>query len=251
MTPFLRTKIAKLRSEISDRLLEFKPYIGVIPLDPAPLRFFFGTPQAVDWYDPLQTHTQVELEWMASHISGGSEKVIDAGAFHGLYTIAMAQAVGSDGEVVAIDPMPSNCALIEVNLLLNSLQARIEQCAVSSADGTVRLSSGSCGHIVSRGGVEQPSRRLSSILPDATVVKVDIEGEEFAILPEQIDAMTSAHTWNLEIHPGPGRNPQAILDAFVSRGFELLWVNRVTCQVERYPLGEPWTDRTSVIAVRQ
>lgn len=250
MTAFLRTKIAKLRGELSDRLLEFKPYIGVIPLEPAPLRFFYGTPQAADWYDPLQPHTRAEFDWMASRIRGGAEKIIDAGAYHGLYTIVMAQAAGSAGEVVAVDPIPSNCALIEVNLLLNGLQARIEQCAISSTDGMVLLAGGSCGHIVSRGGIERPARRLSSILPDATIVKLDIEGEEFAILPQQIDAMPTVHTWNTEIHPGKGRKPQQLLDAFLSRGFELLWVNRATCRVEPWPMELPWTTRTSVIAIR-
>jgi hypothetical protein len=62
--------------------------------------------------------------------------------------------------VVAIDPVPSNCALIEVNLALNGLHAVIEQCAVSAVDGPVAFSSGSCGRILERRGTVRPARRL-------------------------------------------------------------------------------------------
>jgi FkbM family methyltransferase len=252
MNTFLKTRVTKLRDELSDRFLEFKPYIGLIASKPEPLRFFYGTPQAVDWYDPLQRHTQVEFEWMADRVRGGSEKIIDAGAYHGLYTLILAQAAGPGGEVVAVDPVPSNMALIEVNLLINGLQqrARIEGCAVSREEGTILLSSGSCGHIVNQGGSERPARRLSTILPGATVAKVDIEGEEFGIFPQELDAMPEVHTWNVEIHPGKGRDSDGLLKTFASRGFELLWVNRDTCQVETYPQARPWTTRTSIIAVR-
>lgn len=252
MKAFLKTRGNKLREELSDRFLEFKPYIGSIPSSPEPLRFFYGTPQAVDWYDPLQRHTRVEFEWMADRVRGGSEKIIDAGAYHGLYTLVLAQAAGPESEVVAVDPVPSNLALIEVNLLLNDLQGRvrIEGCAVSRKEGTILLSSGSCGHIVNRGGSETPAKRLSTVLPGATVAKVDIEGEEFGIFPQELDAMPEVHTWNVEIHPGKGRDSRALLDAFTSRGFELLWVNRDDCQVEVYPQSRPWTTRTSIIAVR-
>ena len=187
---------------------------------------------------------------MARRVGGRREKILDAGAYHGLYTLVMAQAAGAGSEVVAVDPVASNRALIEVNLALNGLEARIEACAVSTRDARVQLSSGSCGHIVDQGGVDTASRRLPSILPDATVVKVDIEGEEFAILPEQLDEMPAAHTWNVEIHPGRGRDPQPLIEAFAERGFELHWVNRDACRVEPYSLATPWTTRTSLIAVR-
>ena len=250
MTTFLRKKVEKIRAQFSDQFLEFKPYIGNIVMDGHSLRFFYGTPQAVDWYDPLQRHTRIEFEWMARRLQGTTQKIIDAGAYHGLYTLVLAASAEPGSEVVAVEPIRSNCALIEVNLLLNGLKARIEPCAVSRRKSMVRLSSGSCGHIVNQGGIECPALPLTDILPDATVAKVDIEGEEFEIFPEQIDAMSGVHTWNVEIHPGTGRHPQKILEAFASRGFQLLWVNRDSCEVEPYPLAQPWTTRTSIIAIR-
>jgi FkbM family methyltransferase len=152
--------------------------------------------------------------------------------------------------VVAVDPVASNCALIEVNLALNDLHARIEECAISDRDGQVSFASGSCGRIVPQGGTLRPARRLESLLPDATVVKLDIEGAEFAIFPAQIDLLPKAHTWIVEIHPGARRDPRLILDAFTARGFELLWVDRANRRVETYPRTGSWQSRTSLIAVQ-
>ena len=89
------------------------------------------------------------------------------------------------------------------------------------------------------GGTVRPARRLESLLPDATVVKLDIEGAEFALFPGQIDVMPTAHTWIVEIHPGKGRVPRMILDAFTARGFELWWVDRAAGRVAPYPGTRP------------
>jgi FkbM family methyltransferase len=250
MTAFLQNKIDKVRSRLSDRFLEFKPYIKPLPVEGCPLRFFYGTPQAVDWYDPLQAHTRIELEWLARHVASRAEKIIDAGAYHGLYTLVLAKAAAPASVIVAVDPVTSNCALIEVNLALNGLHARIEECAISDADGEVSFASGSCGRIVPKGGTVRPARRLETLLPDATVVKLDIEGAEFALFPGQIDRLPAAHTWIVEIHPGPRHDPKVILDGFANRGFDLLWVDRAGLRVERYPANAPWQSRTSLLAVR-
>jgi len=161
------------------------------------------------------------------------------------------KAADPTSEVVAVDPVPSNCALIEVNLALNGLHARIEECAVSGEDGEVSFALGSCGRIVARGGAVRAARRLESILPDATVVKLDIEGTEFALFPGQIDRLPAAHTWIVEIHPGADHDAEVILDGFTKRGFDLLWVDRARRRVESYPASTPWPSRTSLIAVRR
>jgi FkbM family methyltransferase len=250
MTSFVERKVDKWRGFVADRFLEFKPCIKALPIAGCPLRFFYGTPQAAEWYDPLQPHTRIELEWLARHVAGRREKIVDAGAYHGLYTLVLAKAADPASEVVAVDPVTSNCALIEVNLALNDLHARIEGCAISAEAGEVSFASGSCGRIVPQGGTVRPSRRLEAVLPDATVVKLDIEGTEFALFPGQIDVLPTAHTWIVEIHPGKGRDPRMILDAFTARGFELWWVDRASRRVARYPGGTPWPGRTSLIALR-
>jgi FkbM family methyltransferase len=250
MMPSMKSTFAKLRHEFSDRFLAFKPYVKPLPIAGCSIRFFYGTPQAADWYDPLKPRNRRELEWLAARIAGQKHKIVDAGAYHGLYTLVFAGAAGAGSEVVAIDPVASNCALIEVKLALNGLHARIEPCAVGASDGEVSVSANSCARIVERGGIRLPSRRLSSILAEATIVKVDIEGAEFEVVPAQIDDLPDARVWIVEIHPRRDRNPDLVLDAFRARPFDLWWGDPATGQIEPYR-AQPWKTRATLIAIRR
>ena len=176
--------------------------------------------------------------------------MIDAGAYHGLYSTVLAKAAGERGEVVAVDPVPSNQAVIEVNLAINGLRGRIEDCVVSNTDGEVAFSGDSCGHIVDRGGIRRRSRRLRSILPDATIVKLDIEGAEFEVVPAQLDDLPDARVWIVEIHPRPDRNPDLVLDAFRTRPFDLWWGDPTTGEIKPYR-AQPWKIRATLIAIRR
>ena len=247
---WVQTKGRKLWARISDRLLDFQPYIRTLEISGCPIRFFYATVQAANWYDPLKNKNRRELEWLIQHIEPEGQKIIDAGAYHGLYTTVFASAAGEHGEVVAVDPVPANAAVIEVNLAINRLRGRIETCAIGIADGEVGFSADSCGHIVERGGIRRPARRLRSILPDATIVKLDIEGAEFEVLPAQIDDLPAARVWIVEIHPARGRDPAPVLDAFRTRPFDLWWGHPVSGRIEPYA-GEPWTARTTLIAIRR
>jgi FkbM family methyltransferase len=246
---FFAERVDKLRSQLSDRLLEFKPYIKPLPIEGCPIRFFYATAQAASWYDPLKDKNRRELEWLVANIDLEGQKIIDAGAYHGLYATIFAKAAGDLGEVVAVDPVSSNQAVIEVNLAINGLRGRIESCVVSNTDGEMRFSADSCGRIVDRGGIRRSSRRLPSIMPEATVIKLDIEGAEFEVVPAQIDELSRARVWIVEIHPGRGRDPNLILGAFRERAFDLWWGHPMSRQMERYA-GEPWTTRSTLVAIR-
>jgi FkbM family methyltransferase len=250
MTPFVRSNLDKLRSRLADRLLTFRPYVKSLPIEGCPIRFFYATPQAASWYDPLKEKNRRELEWLIANIAPDGQKIIDAGAYHGVYTTVFAKAAGARGDVVAVDPVPSNAAVIEANLAINGLRGRIECCAISNAEGEVRFSADTCGQIVERGGVRCPARRLRSILPDATIVKLDIEGAEFDVVPTQIDELPAARVWIVEIHPGRGRDPATVLDAFRMRSFDLWWGDPTSGRIKPYA-GELWTSRTTLVAFRR
>jgi FkbM family methyltransferase len=245
-----QNKVDKLRSQLSDRFLEFKPYIKPLAIDGCPIRFFYATAKAASWYDPLSDKNRRELEWLIANIAFDGQKIIDAGAYHGLYATIFAKAAGQGGEVVAVDPVPSNQAVIEVNLAINRLRGRIEGFVVSNTDGEVRFSADSCGHIIDHGGTIRLSRRLRSVLPDATVVKIDIEGAEFDVVPAQIDDLPRARVWIVEIHPGRGRDPDLILGAFRERAFDLWWGHPTRGGIEPYRW-EPWAARSTLVAIRR
>ena len=244
-------RLAHLRTRLADRLLDFHPRIRTLSIGSDSVRFLYATSQALDWYDTLGEHLLAEFGWLQEHLAGRDERVIDAGAFHGLYSLVLAGACGAGSRLVAVDPVESNVAILEANVALNGRPIEIVRAAVSTADEPVRFSRESCGRIESAGGLEVPGRTLTSILPDATVVKLDIEGAEFGVLPAQLDAMEQVHTWIVEIHPGYGHDPAIVLDLFGARAFELLRIGRDTARVEPLDPAEPWTERATLIALRR
>ena len=250
MSNLVSRKIANVKARVVDRMLDFKPYIKSHNIGNTELDFFYATAQAVDWYDPLAPHLHAEFEWVQQHLAGKHEIILDAGAYHGLYTMIMARAAAPDSRVVAVDPVASNVAIMKANFALNGISADIIEAAVTDRDGPLSFTNESCGRIIGSGGVTVAGRTLPSILPDATVAKVDIEGAEFSVMPQQIDQMSSVHTWILEIHPDFGFDPRIVLDLFVERGFEMLVLNRNSGKVQILSPEQPWTERTSLIALR-
>jgi FkbM family methyltransferase len=250
MPMLLRNKLQKLRARVSDRVLDFQPYIRTLEIDGCPIRFFYATAQAASWYDPFKQKNRREIEWLLANLALEGQRIIDAGAYHGLYAAVFAKAAGARGEVVAVDPVPANQAVIEVNLAINGLRGRIEGCVVSNIEGAIGFSKHSCGHIVAQGGIRLPSRRLASILPDATIVKLDIEGAEYEVVPAQLDELPDARAWIVEIHPGRGRNPGLVLDAFRARRFDLWWGEPTAGEIKPYR-GQDWRARASLIAIRR
>lgn len=65
--------------------------------------------------------------------------VVDAGAYIGYKAIAYADAIGSEGQVIAVEMMPDNYALLEKNVVENGLEGQVMpvRCAVSNRSGVV------------------------------------------------------------------------------------------------------------------
>jgi FkbM family methyltransferase len=240
----------RLRKMLDIKVEPFDPYLKDVALDSHTFTFFFATPQARDWYDPLKSYARLEYDWVLKNVNLQNQKIIDAGAHHGQYTVVFAVGAEGNSEIVAVDAVDSNCDIVRVNLCLNHAKARIERCAVSISNAPVSFTPVSNGHIVSEGGILRPAKRLPDIMPDATIVKLDIEGAEFDVLPDQIDEMRHVHTWIVEIHPYGGQNPEQLIDLLVQRDFKILWVNRDLNRVEPYPTGTVWHSHTTIFAVQ-
>ena len=79
---------------------------------------------------------EVEHRIMLQEIVKEGSRIFDIGANIGYYAIMEAQMVGKKGEVIAIEPSPSNVNLLEKNVALNDQQnIRIVSAAVSDAFG--------------------------------------------------------------------------------------------------------------------
>lgn len=237
---------------------KFVPYTTTVALNTAAFKFFHATPEAREWYDPLKPYARLEYDWVLENVALAGRNFLDAGAHHGQYAVAVGAAF-RDCRVVSVDPLLENLHITEVNMRLNGLQPELVQCVASNHTGEVRFTNpddlpGSNGRIVEGGGVAVPSRRLADIMPGAHVVKLDVEGEEFEIIPAQLDEMAQVDTWIVEVHPfshqARDKHPDALIGEFTRRGFQVLWVNRDKNIVEPYQPGTHWAIHSTIFAVR-
>jgi len=216
----------------------FKPY--VIPL--LGRNFHVETQEAEDWYNPIKWYTLLEYEWVRDNVPLDGQRVLECGGHHGHYSLVL----GGKNELVIVEPRPANAAVIEKNLSANNITARVVRGAVDDKGGRRMFTGETNGRLSSHGLFEVPCYTLDELMPDAGIIKLDIEGGEYAILPGAIDSMTKAHTWIIELHPQFG-NPNPICSEFLKHGYNAVKVCREHHQVEPYDPLEYWDIHSTVI----
>lgn len=133
------------------------------------------------------------------------DTMVDVGANIGWFTMLGASRVGPTGRVLAVEPNPGSCRLIEQSAAANGFGAvDVVAAAVADHSGVAVLETdGSNGRIIPLdGGVEQavpcsyvvPVRRLDDLVAAAglsslALVKIDVEGAEPLVLRGGRDAL--------------------------------------------------------------
>lgn len=228
---------------------QFQPTIEYVQIDEVNFKFFIGTPQAVDWYSPMKPHTLAEYQWVINNVNFEGQRVIDAGAHHGHYTMLFASVEPKPKSIVAVEPLSSNVVLLSVNVALNTAEVRIEQTAISTTKGTATFVPRSNGKLFQGVGIDVPTMVLHEIDPDANIIKLDIEGTEFNILPKEIDEMKFAHTWIVEVH-SPYGDLSHLVNEFKSRGFTVSYLDKNDNTVKDADDLSQVTYSTSIFCVR-
>ncbi len=176
-----------------------------------------------------------QQRWYKESIPLHDQVIVDVGANVGELSQFFWDASAGSSRLVSIEPLPENITLIKQRIQrAGSAAWTLEACAASGNDGETamgvfRLPTGGVnGVIASSSGtrIVVPTRRLSQLVPDATVVKVDIEGHEYDVLDEALPKLNAVHTWALELHMVPGRPLQGVLAQLVSYGYHLLAAGR-------------------------
>ena len=209
----------------------FEPYIIPHPIVLG-RRFVIGNKQARDWYDPLPDALREELIWIRDNVDlGAGRNVLDGGCHHGIHTVTMA----GECDLLAMDIHRPNITMLEVNAAINGLNVNFCHAAITHIDG-VTIYNGEPMGVLTPEGDEQikiPCVRIPTIMPDVNVVKLDIEGAEFQVIPDCIDELEDADTWIVEMHPfrkSPEKDGYEvmyeILEMFEARNYTAHWIDR-------------------------
>lgn len=178
-------------------------------------RIYLGT------YEPEQTRLFTEI------VRRG-DTVLDVGAHVGYYSALSAVLAGPTGAVWSFEPNPRNAAFLRRHAEINGFaHVRVEQAAVSDAEGTARFDFGTgsgTGHLASDGAIEVRTLRLddfcraNGITP--RVMKIDVEGAEAAVLAGAAETIEAARPVIFLSTHGPG--PHAACVAWLrARGYAL------------------------------
>lgn len=129
------------------------------------------------------------IEALASVVQEG-DAFWDVGAHKGFITLAAARLVGPSGLVVAIEPAAANLRFLERHLLWNGIHnARVVPAAASDRSGLASFGGrgSSVAFRLGEGPDEIPVTTIELMaveldLGRPTVMKIDVEGEEAAVL---------------------------------------------------------------------
>ena len=174
-----------------------------------------------------------QLRWYAENIDPAGDFCVDVGANVGEVSQFFLDHGDEHTRVLSIEPVAPN-----VDALRKRIEAAgtdrwtVQRGAVTDRTGRVTLRSRrdpkhGWNAIVSEDPpptehLEVDAFRLPELAPDATIVKLDVEGHEYTILDDALGAMKSVHTWAIELHMVEGRPLPPVIAQFKDAGFELV-----------------------------
>ncbi len=169
-----------------------------------------------------------ELALLSGLCAPGSV-AFDVGANVGLFTVAFAQAVGPAGRVIAIEPYPPSVDHLTENLRRNTLDnVVVVPKAVGAAPGSGRIVMSDDPALIR---IEQgPEVGVASVAmttldelwtdlgrPTVSVVKIDVEGSEVAVLRGATALLATGPVIMVETHPAEFSETVGVLR---SHGYE-------------------------------
>jgi FkbM family methyltransferase len=185
---------------------------------------------------------------------------IDVGANIGLLTLAGARAVGSNGKVLAIEPVPLAFDLLNRGLAINELEHRVEtKCQALGARAERRkfFVSPVLGHSSffhsqasvngSASEIEVDVVPLDDLIPAGErvdVVKIDVEGAELAVLDGMSRVISDNPDLAIIAEFGPSHlkathvTPESWFSAFRDRGFDGYVIDELSADCRSVDLRE-------------
>jgi FkbM family methyltransferase len=157
-----------------------------------------------------------------AHLLRPGDLFFDVGANVGSYSVIAAKVCGA--RAVAFEPASETIEQLLDNLRLNGIEelVRVEQCAISNHEGTVRFTSGEDAlNRVSESGTEVRCRTLDSFADEAPLfVKVDVEGHEREVVEGAEKLFSSSMTRAVTLETPIEYRNAAFVDAMRNFGFD-------------------------------
>lgn len=195
--------------------------------------------------DMLSGHRRYALGTYEPHICSliqsclhGGERVMDIGANIGYLTLLMASKVGTQGQVIAFEPIPTLYDILRENLRLNACDHVYAECkAVSEVEGVAYMQSDTANplsyvsHLSESGELEVQTITVDYYvnalgLDRLDFVKIDVEGAEDKVLHGMIKTLRHLKpNILLEMHANDGSKSPG-LDLLKQEGYQLQQVEK-------------------------
>jgi FkbM family methyltransferase len=195
----------------------------------------------------------VELDWIRANVDlGPGRNFIDAGCHHGLYAVAL----GGECNYFGVDLHERNLDLLQVNAALNGIVISYAHAAIANVRGYAMCFDLPLGGLDDEGKDQVLVVKLGDVCKEPHVVKMDIEGAEWLVIPECLDELPGVDTWIVEIHPWyyDPHKPVDLFTPFHEHGFNMLWVDRAAgdiATVEPLISGDVrWLKESTLLAVK-
>jgi FkbM family methyltransferase len=180
-----------------------------------------------DWFED-------EIRFVRGWLRPGM-RAIDAGAAFGVYTVAIAKAVGDAGRVWAFEPTQRTAEFLQFNLELNQVpQVKLVRAALSDRAGKMRLALGrdaETNSIAEAGDASGDTVEVDAISLDQAAaelgwagidfIKIDIEGHELAAIEGGAGFLRSnSPLIMLEVRGADGEPNFGALDRLAEMGYQ-------------------------------
>lgn len=160
-------------------------------------KVLFETSSARD-YQSIKHKVDSERPVLSDMVENLEENDVfyDIGAQNGLFSILAAKKI-ENGACIAFEPFPKNIEMLEKNVKLNDVELEAKEVALSNQDGEVEYTFSSDDRSLTNGTITGRSDADNTVnvdvragdslvsesgLPEPTVLKIDVEGEEYNVL---------------------------------------------------------------------
>jgi FkbM family methyltransferase len=201
-----RTRPAEGRGTVARLSRGLLPHIWVRPADLHGLSIRMSPAEMADFV--IYEEVFIEHAYGLDRVRFVPDAIVDCGAFHGYFSL-LAAARFRGVPIVAFEPNARNLEALTANVRINNLPIDIQPAAVSTQNGTTRFSGGGCGGHVDPSAddgavVKVVDLRgiLAGLRSERLLLKLDIEGEEAAVLPAVLPVLPRRTAIFFEWHHG-------------------------------------------------